>query len=63
MLSSDYPGFFAVGDTPGLRRLLLRAEQDQAFYASLVEGVRAKASIADPHREVAAWGELLNEVT
>ncbi len=62
MIGVEYPGFFEVGDTAGLRKLLLRAEQDPAFYRSLVEGVRAKASIADPRRELESWRRLLDEV-
>jgi putative glycosyltransferase (TIGR04348 family) len=62
MIGAEYPGFFNVGDTEALKELLLRAEQDPAFYQSLVEGVRAKASIADPRRELQSWRRLLDEV-
>lgn len=62
MIGTQYPGFFEVGDTAGLRKLLLRAEQEQAFYQSLLDGVRAKASIADPRRELESWQQLLDEV-
>ncbi len=61
MLGGDYPGYFPVGDTGALRTLLLKAEADDAFYASLVAGIRGKAHLADPAREMEAWRELLDE--
>ena len=62
MLGEDYPGYFPVGDTEALAALLLRAETDPAFYASLVEGCRRRASRVDPARERAAWADLLAEL-
>jgi glycosyltransferase involved in cell wall biosynthesis len=61
MLGEDYPGYFEVGDTRGLCRLLDRAESDRAFYRTLKAHCRHKHWIARPHVERTAWRRLLSE--
>ena len=39
VLGTDYPGYFPVGKTESLRRLLLRCLDDKAFYRSLISHV------------------------
>ena len=62
MFGRDYPGYFAVGDTDGLARLLAQAETDVAFYRQLsLVGKRLKKLVA-PAREANAWRHLLAEI-
>lgn len=60
LLGDDYPGFFDVGDTSGLRDLLHRVETDAAFYESLKSWCRDLKPLVDPERERAAWAAILN---
>jgi putative glycosyltransferase (TIGR04348 family) len=62
LLGDDYPGTFAVGDTPGLAELMLRAENDPAFYRALEQACQARARLTDPAQELASWRELLTEL-
>jgi len=62
ILGPDYPGFFRIGDTRQLARLLTRAENDSKFYAELRTRVRELAPLFDPVREEQAWARLLDEV-
>lgn len=61
-LGEDYPGYFELGDTAGLRRLLLRAEGDPEFYRSLARHCAKAAPLVLPEREVQAWRRLVDEV-
>jgi putative glycosyltransferase (TIGR04348 family) len=61
MLGERYPGYFPVGDTEALARLLQRAEGDPKFYAQLVGKCAALAPRFEPARERAAWEGLLEE--
>lgn len=63
LLGEDYPGYFRVGDTLALSRLLFRAETDTEYYASLVERTGQLASLFEPAREHAAWKDLLDELS
>jgi putative glycosyltransferase (TIGR04348 family) len=62
ILGEDYPGYFEVGDTEGLARLLGRAETDPAFLADLAARCARLAPMFEPAREKAAWAQLLEEV-
>jgi glycosyltransferase involved in cell wall biosynthesis len=59
LLGKDYPGYFKVGDTKGLARLLRRIEDDPDFVAALAKAVRRRAPLFRPARETAAWRRLL----
>jgi putative glycosyltransferase (TIGR04348 family) len=59
LLGKDYPGYFKVGDTKGLARLLGRIETDADFVRTLGAAVRRRASLFRPSRETAAWRLLL----
>lgn len=63
VLGASYPGFFPVSDTAALRRLMLRAERDRAFYRTLVEACARRRSRFLPARERAAWRALLAELS
>jgi len=59
LLGADYPGYFPVGDTQALARLLQRLEHDPRFVARLSKAVARRASLFRPTREIAAWRRLL----
>jgi len=62
LLGDDYPGYFRVGDTEGLTRLLARAETDREFLAKLRSQCAKLVPLFDPARERAAWRQLLEEL-
>lgn len=61
LLGEDYPGYFAVGDTRGLAKLMWQAETDAAFMARLKACCRGLALNFSPQRERQAWFDLLDE--
>lgn len=61
ILGEDYPGYFNVGDTAGLARLLHRAESDPAFLAQLKSHSAKLRSLFDPAGERKAWRQLIAE--
>jgi glycosyltransferase involved in cell wall biosynthesis len=61
-LGKDFPGYFPVGDTKRLTKLLLKAEMDGDFYRSLKRRCAAVANLVEPKRELAEWKRLLHEV-
>lgn len=62
LLGKDYPGFYDVGDTSGLQRLLLAAEGDREFYQSLVTACAERRWQFEPECERLAWKSLLAEL-
>ena len=62
LLGADYPGYFPVGDTPALARLLRRLEREPRFVARLGKALARRAPLFRPAREVAAWRRLLAEL-
>ncbi len=62
LLGDDYPGYFPVGDTAALARLLLQAETDGEFYEALRARCAALRPLVDPARERASWETLLREI-
>jgi putative glycosyltransferase (TIGR04348 family) len=62
LLGADYPGYFPVGDTAALARLLERIETEPAFLARLRQAVVRRAGLFRPAREQAAWKSLLAEI-
>ena len=63
LLGRDYPGYFAVGDTRALTRLLHRIETDRTFLQCLRRAVAQRAQLFRRAREKAAWKKLLREIT
>jgi putative glycosyltransferase (TIGR04348 family) len=59
LLGADYPGYFPVGDTRALTRLLRRLEDDPRFVRQLARAVAHCAPLFRPAREAAAWRRLL----
>jgi putative glycosyltransferase (TIGR04348 family) len=62
ILGERYPGFFPVGDTEALTRLLWRAESDRRFYAQMEKWCARLAPLVEPERERRAWESLLAEL-
>ena len=62
LLGRDYPGYFPVGDTAALTRLLHRIETEPKFLARLRAAIAARSDLFKPARELAAWKALLDEL-
>jgi glycosyltransferase involved in cell wall biosynthesis len=62
ILGDDYPGYFTVGDTKGLARLVAKAESDSSYLANLIEHCSRLVPLFEPAREEAAWMKLLGEL-
>jgi putative glycosyltransferase (TIGR04348 family) len=62
LLGEDYPGYFPVGDTEALARLMTRAESDADFYRTLQKRCAGLRPLVDPLRERRSWAELLREL-
>ena len=63
ILGTDYPGYFDVGDTGQLARLLIRAETSPAFLAELRWWINRRALLVDPAGEEQAWSDLIDELS
>lgn len=59
LLGADYPGYFPVGDTAALTRLMQRLEGEPAFATHLRKALARRAPLFRPAREIAAWRRLL----
>ena len=61
-LGRSFIGYFPVGDTKALRRLLLRTEMDSQFYKLLKRQCATLAHKVKPQQELAAWKKLFREL-
>ena len=59
LLGVDYPGYFPVGDTQALARLLQRLENEPRFVTRLGKALARRAPLFRPTREATAWRRLL----
>jgi glycosyltransferase involved in cell wall biosynthesis len=62
LLGVHYPGYFPVGNTAALTRLLQRIETDLDFLTRLRGAIADRAHLFQPAREKRAWRQLLGEV-
>jgi putative glycosyltransferase (TIGR04348 family) len=62
LLGRSYPGYFPVGDTRTLAKLIQRAEMDSRFYTRLQTHMTKLAPLFHPDRERAAWDALLEKL-
>ena len=61
LLGRDYPGYFPIGDTQVLARLLSRIETDATFLERLQRAIARRAHLFRPAHEKAAWKKLIDE--
>ena len=62
LLGRDYPGYFPIGDTVALARLLHRVESDPPYLSRLQRAIARRALLFRPAREKAAWKKLIREL-
>jgi putative glycosyltransferase (TIGR04348 family) len=62
LLGRDYPGYFPLGDTQALARLLHRIETNPQFLLRLHRAIERRAHLFRPAREKATWKKLISEV-
>ena len=62
ILGKDYPGYFEVGNTTQLARLLTLAETSPEYLAKLKASLKGLAVLVDPSREEQAWSDLISEL-
>jgi putative glycosyltransferase (TIGR04348 family) len=60
-LGKNFPGYFPVGDTQRLAKLLLKSETDTKFYRRLKRNCSRRSHLVEPKRELEAWRRLLGE--
>ena len=62
ILGADYPGYFDVGDSKHLSRLLTRTENRPEYLAELSARCKNLAPLFDFAREEKAWADLVGEL-
>ena len=62
LLGANYPGYYDVGSTASLRRLLQRFIEDRRFRRALRDDIARLAPLVRPARERRAWAKLLSEL-
>ena len=62
LLGANYPGYYDVGSTASLRRLLQRFIEDRRFRRELRDDVARLAPLVRPARERRSWTHLLSEL-
>jgi putative glycosyltransferase (TIGR04348 family) len=62
ILGKEYPGYFDVGNTKQLARLLTRAETSPGYLKELKAWTQGLAILTDPSREEHAWSDVINEL-
>jgi putative glycosyltransferase (TIGR04348 family) len=62
-LGKQFPGYYPVGNTSKLRRLLIKAESDPRFYNVLRQHCKRLSPLVKPQRELVAWRALLRNMT
>ncbi len=62
-LGDNYPGYFPVGDTRALTRLLRKVESNPKFYLDLKTRCTRLFSLVDPKQERESWKKILRELS
>ena len=62
LLGEDYPGYYPIEDTGGLRTLLQRAETDNDFLRRLLKHGTRRKHLFTPERESRHWQTLLDNL-
>ncbi|MFN2511474.1 MAG: selenoneine biosynthesis selenosugar synthase SenB [Pyrinomonadaceae bacterium] len=63
ILGAEFPGYFDVGDTKQLARLMMCAESTPGYLAELRAWSNSLALLIDPAREEQAWSDLIGELS
>ena len=63
LLGEDYPGYFPLGDTCALRRLMDRVEREPGFVRTLERAIRARQGLFTVAAERAGWRLLVAELS
>jgi putative glycosyltransferase (TIGR04348 family) len=63
LLGPDHPAFFPAGDTEALAGLILRLEQDPAFYEEEKMRCLELQPLFRPERELDSWRHLIEDVS
>ena len=61
LLGKNFPGYYAVGHTKSLRKILLQVEADKTLLKKLQKACTAKASLFTYEKEKNSWKNLLNK--
>ncbi len=61
-LGENYPGYFQVGRTEELTKILHKAESDSRFYKTLKQRCASLRNLVAPERELLDWKALLREL-
>ena len=62
-LGEGYPGYFPVGDTRALTRLLRKVESNPKFYLDLKTRCTRLFSLVNPKQERESWKKILRELS
>ena len=62
LLGKSYPGYFSVGSSSSLRKMLLKAEVDSKFLRTLQKACTAKAKLFSYSREKSSWKRVLSTI-
>jgi glycosyltransferase involved in cell wall biosynthesis len=62
LLGNKYPGYYPVGDSAALARLLRRAEKDTRYLEALRRHCGARAKLFAAARERRSWRDLLASI-
>lgn len=62
LLGRDYSGYFPVGDTKALAKLILRAETSPDYYQQLQKQCRKLTPLVHPKEERRRWASLLRSL-
>ena len=62
LLGKNYPGYFDAGDTLALRNLLLKAENDSKFFATLSLACLKRQPLFSASHEQSSWRRLLAQI-
>jgi len=60
LLGDNYPGYYKVGDTKSLAKLLSKAETVPSFYKSLEQHIKKRSKYVQPQFEMKSIKDLVN---
>ncbi len=63
LLGEEYPGYYPLGDTLALRRLMARVEREPGFVRTLDRAIRARQGLFSVAAERGNWRRLLAELS